>query len=176
MSQPDASDVGTQDNLPPNTSIAAGEYQPAIQQQPGASTAMATPSALPQETKDVVMSDSTPDRAAVCTPMSLNCPIYNLTISPQSPANAMGVASVPSPVPPRTGTPGRNTNGSDANSRATSQHPDPAPTIPREAPPHGASTRQYLNSRVTRVVMDGMKLLAKERYVSAVLEIHWCMS
>lgn len=64
----------------------------------------------------------------------------------------------------RTGTPSR-TNGNEASSRATSQHPDPAPTIPKEAPPHGAPTRQYLNSKVTTVLLDGMKQLAKEQLV-----------
>ena len=54
-------------------------------------------------------------------------------------------------------------NGTDATSRATSQHPDPAPTIPKEAPPHGAPTRQYLNGKVTGVLLEGMKQLAKEQ-------------
>ena len=67
-------------------------------------------------------------------------------------------------MPPRTGTPSR-ANGNDVASRATSQHPDPAPTIPKEAPPHGAPTRQYLNSKVTGFLLEGMKMLAKEQYV-----------
>ncbi|RDL34503.1 Uncharacterized protein BP5553_07631 [Venustampulla echinocandica] len=144
MSQPDVPDVGTQENPPPSTDISTETYQPAIQQQLGTTTSVPTPSVPVPETRDIVMSDSTPDR-------------------PASPANAMGVTNVPSPVPPRTGTPGRNTNGNDATSRATSQHPDPAPTIPKEAPPHGAPTRQYLNSKVTGVLLDGMKHVAKEQ-------------
>jgi COMPASS component SDC1 len=71
-------------------------------------------------------------------------------------------------VPGRIGTPSRNTNG-DVTSRATSQHPDPAPTIPKEAPPHGAPTRQYLNGKVTGALLDGMKQLAKEQYVALLL-------
>jgi COMPASS component SDC1 len=54
-------------------------------------------------------------------------------------------------------------NGNDVTSRATSQHPDPAPTIPKEAPAHGAPTRQYLNSKVTGPLLDGMKQIAKEQ-------------
>ena len=77
---------------------------------------------------------------------------------------ALGGANAPSPAPPRTGTPSR-TSGTDVASRATSQHPDPAPmpAIPKEAPPHGAPTRQYLNSKVTTVLLEGMKQLAKEQ-------------
>ncbi|KAF4634873.1 hypothetical protein G7Y89_g3223 [Cudoniella acicularis] len=80
-----------------------------------------------------------------------------------SPAPAIGTTNAPSPIPPRVGTPGRNVNGNDVTSRATSQHPDPAPTIPKEAPPHGAPTRQYLNSKVTGPLMEGMKHIAKEQ-------------
>ncbi|TVY48973.1 hypothetical protein LOCC1_G000754 [Lachnellula occidentalis] len=122
MSQPNTPSEGAQD---PSSSInaAAQTYQQQQQQPPMPSAAM------PDSTRDVVMSDSTPDR-------------------PASPAIAMGATNVPSPVPARIGTPSRNTNG-DATSRATSQHPDSAPTIPKEAPPHGAPTRQYLNGKVT---------------------------
>lgn len=70
-----------------------------------------------------------------------------------------------SPAPPRVGTPSRNTNGNDVTSRATSQHPDPVTAIPKEAPPHGAPTRQYLNGKVTGPVLEGMKIIAKEQYV-----------
>jgi len=81
----------------------------------------------------------------------------------QSPAILPGAAGAPSPAPQRIGTPSRNTNGTDVTSRATSQHPDPAPAIPKEAPPHGAPTRQYLNSKVTGPLLDGMKQIAKEQ-------------
>jgi len=37
--------------------------------------------------------------------------------------------------------------------------------MPKEAPPHGAPTRQYLNSKVTGVLLEGVKQLAKEQYV-----------
>jgi len=68
--------------------------------------------------------------------------------------------NAPSPIPPRTGTPSRNLNGD--NSRAASLHPEPS-TMPKEAPPHGAPTRQYLNGKVTGVLLEGMKQLAKEQ-------------
>jgi COMPASS component SDC1 len=77
---------------------------------------------------------------------------------------APGVTNAPSPAPARTGTPSR-TNGNDASSRAASVHPDPAPIIPKDVPPHGAPVRQYLNSKVTGVLIEGMKQLAKEQYV-----------
>jgi hypothetical protein len=73
-------------------------------------------------------------------------------------------------MPARTGTPSRP-NGNDVTSRATSQHPDPAPTIPKEAPPHGAPVRQYLNGKVTGVLLEGMKVLAKEQYVFLSLQL-----
>ncbi|TVY57627.1 hypothetical protein LCER1_G001549 [Lachnellula cervina] len=138
MSQPNTPSEGVRD---PSSSINAAQAYQQQQQQPPTSSA-----AMPDTIRDVVMSDSTPDR-------------------PASPAIATGATNVPSPVPARIGTPSRNTNG-DVTSRATSQHPDPAPTIPKEAPPHGAPTRQYLNGKVTGVLLDGMKQLAKEHLLS----------
>ncbi|OTA64634.1 hypothetical protein K449DRAFT_421220 [Hypoxylon sp. EC38] len=89
-----------------------------------------------------------------------------------SPAPAVLTASTsnaPSPaaggVPARTGTPLR-TNGQDKetnSSRAASQHPDSGFTMPSEAPPHGAPARQYLNSKVTGPLLDGMKMIAKDQ-------------
>jgi COMPASS component SDC1 len=80
----------------------------------------------------------------------------------QSPAQAPAPSAV-SPAPPRIGTPVRKENGTDVSSRAASQHPDPASAMPTEAPPHGGPTRQYLNSKITPVLLDGMKMLAKEQ-------------
>ncbi len=63
----------------------------------------------------------------------------------------------------------RNTIGGPANgeagSRATSAHPDPGFTLPSEAPAHGAPVRQYINTKVTGTLLEGMKLLAKEQCV-----------
>ncbi|KAK0632566.1 hypothetical protein B0T14DRAFT_504580 [Immersiella caudata] len=73
----------------------------------------------------------------------------------------------PSPLPPRVSTPMRNstTNGETerTGSRAASAHPDTGFTMPSEAPPHGAPVRQYLNTKVTGVLLDGMKLIAYEQ-------------
>ncbi|KAI0514797.1 hypothetical protein F5B22DRAFT_647276 [Xylaria bambusicola] len=79
-----------------------------------------------------------------------------------SPAPAAPSTNAPSPAPPRTGTPLR-TNGQDNTSRAASQHPDPAFTMPDAAPAHGAPVRQYLNSKVTAHLLEGMKQLAKDQ-------------
>ncbi|KAF3062320.1 COMPASS component SDC1 [Daldinia childiae] len=84
-----------------------------------------------------------------------------------SPSLAAAAATTATTAPPaRTGTPLRATNSqqeTNSSSRAASQHPDPGFTMPAEAPPHGAPVRQYLNSKVTGPLLDGMKMIAKER-------------
>ncbi|KAM0272642.1 hypothetical protein ACHAPA_001867 [Fusarium lateritium] len=85
--------------------------------------------------KDVVMSDAPVDQPG------------------SSPAPA---AHAPSPAPARTGTPAQG-------SRVASAHPDPGLNIPAEAPPHGDSTRRYLNTKVTGTLLEGMKQLAKDK-------------
>ncbi|KAH7267044.1 uncharacterized protein BKA55DRAFT_684310 [Fusarium redolens] len=85
--------------------------------------------------KDVTMSDAPVDHPA------------------SSPAPA---THAPSPIPPRTGTPAQG-------SRAASAHPDSGLSIPAEAPPHGDSTRRYLNTKVTGVLLEGVKQLAKDK-------------
>ncbi|KAI1168768.1 hypothetical protein F5B18DRAFT_646547 [Nemania serpens] len=79
-----------------------------------------------------------------------------------SPAPAAPSTNAPSPAPARTGTPLR-TNGQENTSRAASQHPDPAFTMPDAVPAHGAPVRQYLNSKVTAHLLEGMKQLAKDQ-------------
>ncbi|KAI0596999.1 hypothetical protein F4775DRAFT_271273 [Biscogniauxia sp. FL1348] len=101
--------------------------------------------------------------------------------SPAPATSSSTNAPSPAPAPARTGTPLRSTaaaangngnsngngNGGQENysssSRAASQHPDPGFTMPAEAPPHGAPVRQYLNSKVTGTLLEGMKVLAKEQ-------------
>ncbi|KAI0483131.1 hypothetical protein GGR56DRAFT_670930 [Xylariaceae sp. FL0804] len=88
-----------------------------------------------------------------------------------SPAPAASSTNAPSPAPARTGTPLRASNGPERDnretgnntSRAASQHPEPGFTLPAEAPAHGVPVRQYLNSKVTTHVLEGMKQLAKEQ-------------
>ncbi|KAH8815052.1 hypothetical protein F5884DRAFT_162457 [Xylogone sp. PMI_703] len=144
MSTPNPPEPGVSDSSTPSISAAAHAYQVAMQQT-AAKTSTASP--VPQiqnSTKDVVMGDDSSETAA-------------------SPAIVPSSTNAPSPIPPRTGTPNRHTNGTDAHSRATSQHPDPGSSMPSEAPLHGAPTRQYLNSKVTGVLLEGMKQLAKEQ-------------
>jgi len=78
--------------------------------------------------------------------------------------------AVPAAIfPPRRGTtPSRIATGSDATpsrtaSRAPSQLPEPTLFMPAETPPHGAPARQYLNTKVTAALLEGMKQLAKEQ-------------
>ncbi|KAI0164641.1 hypothetical protein GGR57DRAFT_205940 [Xylariaceae sp. FL1272] len=96
-----------------------------------------------------------------------------IAIAPSTESNTKDVAmtdaqaasparGAPSPAPARTGTPLR-TNGPENTSRAASQHPDPAFTMPDAAPPHGAPVRQYLNAKVVAHLLDGMKKLAQDK-------------
>ncbi|KAI0176372.1 hypothetical protein GGR52DRAFT_540695 [Hypoxylon sp. FL1284] len=86
-------------------------------------------------------------------------------------ASNLATSNAPSPAAAaantaRNGTPLRNMNGQDntnGSSRAASQHPDSGFTMPAEAPPHGAPVRQYLNTTVTVPLLDGMKMIAKDR-------------
>lgn len=100
-----------------------------------ANTLPAHPAQRDTPQRDVVMSDAMMDQPA------------------SSPAPA---AYAPSPLPARTGTPAQG-------SRAASAHPDPGFSMPAEAPPHGDSTRRYLNTNVTGVLLEGMKQLAKDK-------------
>ncbi|GAB0132864.1 hypothetical protein EsDP_00001286 [Epichloe bromicola] len=84
--------------------------------------------------KDIVMSDAPIEQAASPAPANL----------------------APSPAPARTGTPAQG-------SRAASLHPDPGFAMPSEAPAHGDPTRRYLNTKVTGVLLEGMKQLAKDQ-------------
>ncbi|KAK7397561.1 COMPASS (complex proteins associated with Set1p) component [Neonectria punicea] len=78
------------------------------------------------------------------------------TMMEQPASSPAPAAYAPSPIPARTGTPAQG-------SRAASAHPDPGFSMPAEAPPHGDSTRRYLNMKVTGVLLEGMKQLAKEQ-------------
>lgn len=52
---------------------------------------------------------------------------------------------------------------SNPSSRAASVHPESGPRMPEKAPVHGAPARQYLNTKVTGALLEGMKVLAKEQ-------------
>ncbi|KAJ6446178.1 Dpy-30 motif protein [Purpureocillium lavendulum] len=72
-------------------------------------------------------------------------------------------------APAETQTPQKDTVMSDApidqaaGSRAASVHPEAGVTMPSEAAPHGDPTRRYLNTKVTGVLLEGMKQLAKDQ-------------
>ncbi|TAQ90215.1 hypothetical protein B7494_g1509 [Chlorociboria aeruginascens] len=146
MSQPNTSRAGTPEPANASASATAHASSTMVQDQstPTSTASPTAPVADIAPARDVVMTDVTPDH-------------------PASPAVIQPMTNAPSPVPARIGTPIRNTNGNEITSRATSQHPDPTPAIPSEAPLHGAPTRQYLNSKVTGVLLEGMKQLAKEQ-------------
>ncbi|PNY25742.1 Uncharacterized protein TCAP_04321 [Tolypocladium capitatum] len=118
----------------PAANDAADSSTPAQQTQPPAPPAPSAPPDPPH--KDVLMSDAPMDQAA-------------------SPAPA---AFAPSPAPARTGTPAIG-----IGSRAASVHPDAGLVLPSEAVPHGDPTRRYLNAKVTGVLLEGVKQLAKDQ-------------
>ncbi|KAI1382272.1 hypothetical protein F4677DRAFT_401455 [Hypoxylon crocopeplum] len=111
------------------------------------------------------LSPGTTATFAALSPVTTAATMVALAPAPSSAPSPAASASTSTALPARTGTPLRTTNGSgqDGSSRAASQHPDPGLTMPAEAPPHGAPIRQYLNGRVTGPLMEGMKLIAKER-------------
>ena len=59
----------------------------------------------------------------------------------------------------------RGSERPESSSRAASVHPESSFTIPSEAPLNGAPVRQYINSKVTGPLLEGMKMIAKEQYV-----------
>jgi hypothetical protein len=78
MSQPNTPDVTAQEQVPASISAAAHAYQVAMQQQSATPPAATTPAPLPQaldSTKDVIMTDGTPDRPAVSLRASF---LYNI--------------------------------------------------------------------------------------------------
>ncbi|KAK3939154.1 Dpy-30 motif-domain-containing protein [Diplogelasinospora grovesii] len=95
------------------------------------------------------------------------------TTAPTTNGNTLPISNISSnnnsnAPSPRVGTPMRNNNNPDAEgrgSRAASAHPDPNAgfTMPSEAPIHGAPVRQYINQTITPTLLEGMKMVAKEK-------------
>ncbi|KAM7221586.1 hypothetical protein V8F06_002977 [Rhypophila decipiens] len=85
------------------------------------------------------------------------------TASSATAANSSSNAPSPTPALARVG--GAGLEGDRTTSRAASANPETGPsfTMPSEAPAHGAPVRQYINQKVTSVLMQGMKLIAKEQ-------------
>ncbi|KAJ5038773.1 uncharacterized protein L3040_006452 [Drepanopeziza brunnea f. sp. 'multigermtubi'] len=117
----------------------------------------------PANESPAVISNPANESPAVISNPANESPAVISNPANESPAVVSNPANAPSPIPARVGTPSRTTNGTDVASRAPSQHPEPSSTVPKEAPLHGAPVRQYMNSKVTGPVMDGMKVLAKEQ-------------
>ncbi|KAK3298845.1 uncharacterized protein B0H64DRAFT_472066 [Chaetomium fimeti] len=94
--------------------------------------------------------------------------------SPLSTTTATTTARIPTPVPtpgqPPQQQPPQAQNQHQPTSRAASQHPTDASgatpagfAMPAEAAAHGAPVRQYLNSHVTGVLLEGMKIVARDQ-------------
>ncbi|CAK7200558.1 hypothetical protein SEUCBS139899_003255 [Sporothrix eucalyptigena] len=77
----------------------------------------------------------------------------NMAEDAPSPAVAVG----------RTGTPVRGSERLESSSRAASAHPESSFTIPNEVPLNGAPVRQYINSKLTGPLLEGLKMIAKEQ-------------
>lgn len=88
----------------------------------------------------------------ILPPMRQTTPILPPGASRTATPNPVHHASVNGPAHQERSNPG---------SRAQSVLPEVQ--MPAMAPPHGAPTRQYLNSKVTGALLEGMKVLAKEQ-------------
>lgn len=100
--------------------------------------------------------------------------LAQLSLASNNPTTTTTTASSSTnpPTPNRTSTPTGSKEGVPArlennSSRAASAAPADRTadrvTMPTEPAAHGAPTRQYLNSKVTYHVMEGMKIIAKEQ-------------
>ncbi|KAK3694097.1 hypothetical protein B0T22DRAFT_451642 [Podospora appendiculata] len=109
--------------------------------------------------RDINMVDAPSDQpAAAASPFPAAATLASTSANPAAtPSNA------PSPLPARVGTPMRNTDGERAGSRAASAHPDSGFAMPAEAPVHGAPVRQYINTKITGVLLEGMKMVARDQ-------------
>lgn len=109
--------------------------------------------------EDTPMADAavnTASRHQRCPPSLVH--IWLISTSQTSPA-PLAPSTNSAPAPQRTATPTRTTNG---NVMAEVTAP-----MPSKAAPHGAPARRYLNEKVTGVLLEGMKRLAAEQYVSS---------
>ncbi|KAH6628027.1 hypothetical protein F5144DRAFT_604249 [Chaetomium tenue] len=149
--------------------------QTAPQQIPGTET----PNSHPETVNGISAPDATDISMTDAPSPAVPQPQHNdTTTSTTAPAPASSTARIPTPVP----TPGQppqqqqqNQNQNQPSSRAASQHPADTTTtttttttatgfaMPTEAAAHGAPVRQYLNSKVTGVLLEGMKIVAREQ-------------
>ncbi|RKF79110.1 putative dpy-30 domain-containing protein [Golovinomyces cichoracearum] len=108
----------------------------------------------------------------------------NITSAPCTPSPDVPVTELASPriiaartnstLPTRNATTSENSKiekslNSVISTRSSSQHLDNTTSatsisgMPEEAPSHGAPTRKYLNENVTGVLLEGLKIIVKER-------------
>ncbi|KAI9813051.1 MAG: hypothetical protein M1827_004271 [Pycnora praestabilis] len=128
---------------PTSMSEAAAAYQASLQYQPrGESANPQPPPSTAENTVDTPMRDA-------------GNPSHQASPAPQPPSTAG------TPAPGRTSTPTRTTNGHAAPAPSLT-NPETS-TVPARAVPHGAPARRYLNEKVTGVLLEGMKNLAKEQ-------------
>ncbi|KAK3311130.1 uncharacterized protein B0T15DRAFT_520527 [Chaetomium strumarium] len=116
----------------------------------------------PPATHDTAMTDAPAFHTARQQP-----PIQQVQTPPAAPS--------PTPTPQ---IPAAAATAPPSTSRAASTHPEPAVggsgmpsasaitpgfAMPSEAAAHGAPVRQYINSKITGVLLEGMKLVAREQ-------------
>ncbi|KAG6013211.1 hypothetical protein E4U54_006978 [Claviceps lovelessii] len=118
---------------------------------------------MPETTQASPSADKTPEATPTTLPQQLSSTTWTLqkdTVMLDVPieqvASPVPANVAPSPAPARTGTPAQG-------SRAPSMLPDSGFSMPSEAPAHGDPTRRYLNTKVTGVLLEGMKQLAKDQ-------------
>ncbi|KAK1758260.1 hypothetical protein QBC47DRAFT_374112 [Echria macrotheca] len=123
---------------------------------------------------DITMTDAT----TTTNPPPPTIPPLSTTTTTQPPNSPLPTRVSTPPVPARNpATATANSESDRSGSRAASAHPDPGSgskegskegpkenfTMPTEAPLHGAPLRQYMNTKVTGVLLEGMKMLAMEQ-------------
>ncbi|KAL1876389.1 hypothetical protein VTK73DRAFT_9404 [Phialemonium thermophilum] len=181
----------TSENLPSDIGASAEAFRAAQQltENGGAPTDQdyVPPSSGGEESRDMHMADVLAEQATLSAQQAIPTPVAAVSnIASPAPAAPSPLptqqqppqtSSAASPHPGRSsGTPMRNTavSGADLNgsggSRSASVHPDSvqgtgsgALAMPAEAAVHGAPVRQYINSKITGVLLEGMKLVAKEQ-------------
>ncbi|KAI9770319.1 MAG: hypothetical protein M1840_003478 [Geoglossum simile] len=149
---------------------AAQQYQDAIQkyqprsdlsnQAPTQSPPSHVQSSFPNAPFDTVMRDPGYEQ------QQLQQQVQQTPLPVTQPSASAPSAMVPAqltPQPVRTSTPTRAINGHDPVSRPSSTAPDVNPAILHTAIPHGAPARRYLNEKVTGVLLEGMKNLARDQ-------------
>ncbi|KAL2119020.1 hypothetical protein VTJ04DRAFT_5980 [Mycothermus thermophilus] len=130
----------TSENVPSAAAAAGNDVSmtDAPTQQPSQSAPSTTTSAA------VAPSPSPAPAPATTEPASTSASTMTSNNQTQPTPSAPAAQAAPSPAP--------------AASSSTA-----APALPTEPTPNGAPVRQYINSKITGVLLEGMKIVAKER-------------